>query len=171
MIAAIPTKYALHATQPPLSKNAPAIRAMIGSLAPQGIKVVVIIVILRSLSFSIVRDAITPGTPQPEPISIGIKDLPDSPNLRKILSMINATRAIYPQDSRNARKINNTSICGTKPSTAPTPATIPSRINSLSQSAQPIETSTFSIAGGIISPNSTSLVQSVTNAPTVVTDT
>lgn len=31
MIAAIPTKYALHATQPALSKNAPAIKAMIGS--------------------------------------------------------------------------------------------------------------------------------------------
>ena len=97
------------------SKNAPAIKAMIGSLAPQGINVVVIMVILRSLSFSIVLEAMIPGTPHPLPISIGMKDFPERPNLRKILSMIKATRAIYPHDSRNARKINNTSICGTKP--------------------------------------------------------
>ena len=56
-----------------LLKNAPAIIAMIGSFAPQGTNVVVMIVILRSRSFSIVREAITPGTPHPEPISIGIK--------------------------------------------------------------------------------------------------
>ena len=53
--------------------NAPAISAMIGSFAPQGMNVVVIIVIFLSLSFSIVRDAITPGTPQPVPMSIGMK--------------------------------------------------------------------------------------------------
>ena len=53
---------------------------MIGNLAPQGIKVVVITVILRSRSLSIVRDAITPGIPQPVATSIGIKDLPESPN-------------------------------------------------------------------------------------------
>ena len=68
--------------------------AMNGSLAPQGINVVVIIVILRSLSFSIVREAMIPGTPQPEPISIGMNDLPERPNLRKILSIMNAIRAI-----------------------------------------------------------------------------
>ena len=136
MIAAIPTKYALQETHPALSKNAPAINAMIGSFAPQGTKVVVITVILRSLSFSMVREAITPGTPHPLPISIGIKDLPESPNLRKILSMINATLAMYPQDSKNARKMNSTNICGTNPRTAPTPPTTPSAIRLVSQSAQ-----------------------------------
>ena len=110
IIAAIPTKYALGATQEAPPNIAPAIRAIIGSFAPHGIKVVVMIVILRSLSFSIVLDAMTPGTPQPVPISIGIKDFPDRPNLRKIRSMIKAIRAIYPQPSRNARKRNNTSI-------------------------------------------------------------
>ena len=75
-------------------KIAPATIAMNGSLAPQGINVVVIIVILRSLSFSIVREAMIPGTPQPEPISIGMNDLPERPNLRKILSIMNAIRAI-----------------------------------------------------------------------------
>ena len=94
MIAAIPTKYALGATQEAPLNRAPAISAMIGSFAPQGIKVVVMIVILRSLSFSIVREAMIPGTPQPVPISIGMKDLPERPNLRKIRSMINATRAM-----------------------------------------------------------------------------
>ena len=94
IIAAIPTKYALGATHEAPPNNAPAIKAMIGSFAPQGINVVVIIVILRSRSFSIVREAITPGTPQPVPINIGINDFPERPNLRKILSMMKATRAI-----------------------------------------------------------------------------
>jgi len=93
-IAATPTKYALHATHPALSKKAPAIKAIIGSFAPQGIKVVVMIVILRSRSLSIVLDAITPGTPHPLPISIGMNDFPESPNLRNTRSMMNATRAM-----------------------------------------------------------------------------
>ena len=46
MIAAIPTKYALGATHGAPPKIAPAIRAMIGSFAPHGIKVVVMMVIL-----------------------------------------------------------------------------------------------------------------------------
>ena len=51
-------------------------------------------VILRSRSFSMVRLAIMPGTPQPEPTSIGMKLLPERPNLRKMRSIINAIRAI-----------------------------------------------------------------------------
>ena len=42
----------------------------------------------------IVREAMTPGTPQPVPINIGIKLLPDNPNLRNTRSMTNAIRAI-----------------------------------------------------------------------------
>jgi len=144
---------------------------MIGSFAPQGTKVVVIIVILRSRSFSIVREAITPGTPHPLPISIGMKDLPESPNLRKIRSMINATRAMYPQDSRNARNANSTSICGTKPSTAPTPEITPSTIRPVSQSAHPMFSNKLCAPGMIHSPNSVSFVQSVKIEPIVVTDT
>jgi len=94
IIENIPRKYADGATHGAPSKIAPATIAMNGSLAPQGINVVVIIVILRSLSFSIVREAMIPGTPQPEPISIGMNDLPERPNLRKILSIMNAIRAI-----------------------------------------------------------------------------
>ena len=129
-------------------KNAPAINAIIGSFAPQGTNVVVMIVILRSRSFSIVLDAMIPGTPHPLPINIGMNDFPERPNFLKILSMINATLAIYPQLSRKAKKINNTSICGTKPSTAPTPATIPSRINPCNQPAQLIASSAFPIITG-----------------------
>lgn len=87
-------KYAEVATQPEPPNSAPANRAMIGIFAPQGINEVVMIVMRRSRSFSMVRDAMIPGTEQPEPMSIGIKLLPDSPNLRKILSIMNATRAI-----------------------------------------------------------------------------
>ena len=74
--------------------SAPANKPMMGILAPQGMKQVVIMVIRRSRSFSMVRDAITPGTPQPVPTSMGIKLLPDRPNLRKMRSIIKATRAI-----------------------------------------------------------------------------
>ena len=94
MMAAMPMKYAEVATQALPPKIAPAIMAMNGTFAPQGIKVVVIIVIRRSRSFSMVREAMTPGTPQPVPISIGMKDLPDRPNLRKIRSRTKAIRAM-----------------------------------------------------------------------------
>ena len=94
IIAAIPIKYAEGATQGAPLNIAPATIAINGSLAPQGINVVVIIVIRRSRSFSIVLDAMIPGTPQPVPIRIGMNDLPDKPKRRKILSMMNAIRAI-----------------------------------------------------------------------------
>ena len=60
---------------------------------------------------------------------------------------------------------NSTSICGTKPSTAPTPATMPSLMRPMSQSAQPMETRKPSTAGGTILPKRTSLVQSVAMVP------
>ena len=90
----MPTKYALVATHAEPPKIAPAIIAMNGTFAPQGMKVVVMIVIRRSRSFSMVREAMMPGIPQPVPISIGMKDLPDRPNLRKIRSSTNAIRAM-----------------------------------------------------------------------------
>ena len=93
-IAAMPMKYALVDTQGDPPKIAPAIMAMNGTFAPQGIKVVVMMVMRRSRSFSMVREAMIPGTPQPTPISIGMKDLPDRPNLRKIRSSTKAIRAI-----------------------------------------------------------------------------
>ena len=92
MIAAIPTKYAEVAIQAEPWKIAPAIIAINGTFAPQGIKVVVIMVIFLSRSFSMVLDAIIPGTPQPVPINIGIKDLPERPNFLNTLSKTNAIR-------------------------------------------------------------------------------
>lgn len=94
IIAATPAKYARGAIHHAPPNNAVPIIAIIGILAPHGINVVVMIVILRSLSLSIVLEAITPGTPQPEPINIGMKDFPERPNLRKILSIMKATLAI-----------------------------------------------------------------------------
>ena len=85
--------------------------------------------------------------------------------------MINATRAMYPQDSKIARKKNRTNICGTKPSTAPTPEMIPSTIRPVNQSAQPIPSKKLCAAGMIHSPNSLSFVQSVKIPPSVEIDT
>ena len=45
-----------------------------GIFAPQGIIVVVMMVMRRSFSFSMVLVAMTAGTPQPEAISIGMND-------------------------------------------------------------------------------------------------
>ena len=94
MIAAMPMKYAEVETIALPPKRAPAIIAMNGTFAPQGMKVVVMIVIRRSRSFSMVREAMIPGTPQPTPMSIGMKDLPERPNLRKIRSRTKAIRAM-----------------------------------------------------------------------------
>ena len=131
--------------------------------------VVVIIVIRRSRSCSIVREAIMPGTPQPIPISIGMNDLPDNPKRRKIRSMINATRAIYPQSSNMDSIRNSTSICGTKPITEPAPPTIPSTISPVSQPAVPIPSRNPCTAGFTHSLTITSFVKSVSMPPTVVT--
>ena len=94
MIAAMPMKYAEVETQGLPPNRAPAIIPIKGTFAPQGIKVVVITVILRSRSFSMVLEAIIPGTPHPTPMSMGIKLLPESPNLRNTRSRTNAIRAI-----------------------------------------------------------------------------
>ena len=67
---------------------------MIGSFALHGMNVVVIIVIFRSRSFSIVRDDMMPGTPQPVPIRMEMNDLPESPNRWKTRSSMKAIRAM-----------------------------------------------------------------------------
>ena len=94
MIAAMPMKYAETDINADPPNRAPATIAMNGSFAPQGMKVVVMIVIRRSRSFSIVRAAIIPGIPQPVPTSIGMKDLPERPNFLKIRSRTKAIRAM-----------------------------------------------------------------------------
>ena len=67
---------------------------MMGVLAPHGMNVVVMMVMRLSFSFSMVRVAMMPGTPQPMETSMGMKDFPERPNLRKMRSMMKATRAM-----------------------------------------------------------------------------
>ena len=110
-----------------------------------------------------------PGTPQPDEISKGMKLFPDNPNLRKILSMINATRAIYPQSSRKLKNRNTIAICGTNPIGAPIPAMMPSHTSDLTQSEAPSTSIRLCAPPVIHSPKRTSFVQSVTTVPTVVT--
>ena len=83
-------------------------------------------VIRRSLSDGSVLLAITPGTVHPNPISMGTILLPESPILRRSLSMTNATLAIYPLSSRRERKKNRVTMMGRKLRTLPTPLKIPS---------------------------------------------
>ena len=94
MMAAMPMKYAEVATHALPPKIAPAIMAINGTFAPQGINVVVMMVMRLSRSFSMVREAMIPGTPQPVPMSMGINDLPLRPNLRNTRSSTNAIRAM-----------------------------------------------------------------------------
>jgi len=65
-----------------------------GSLAVQLIKGVSRMVIFRSRSLVKVRVAMTAGTVQPKPMSMGTMLLPDRPILRSSLSITKATRAI-----------------------------------------------------------------------------
>ena len=65
-----------------------------GSLAEQLIKGVSKMVIFLSRSDGSVRLAITPGTVQPKPISIGTILRPDRPIFRSSLTMTKATRAM-----------------------------------------------------------------------------
>ena len=117
-----------------------------------------------------VRDAIIPGTEQPEPISMEIYDLPDRPNLLNILSIINAARAMYPHSSSSERSKNRIAIWGTKPRTAPTPPMIPSTIRPVSQLTTPNPSRNEERGAMIHSPNRVSFVKSVTKVPTVVTE-
>ena len=92
--ATLPEKYITKLTQPALSKNAPANRAITGSLAPQGMKGASIAVARRSRSLRMVRQAIMPGIAQPVPMTMGITDLPDSPTFLKMGSSTTVARAI-----------------------------------------------------------------------------
>ena len=167
MIEPMPIKYAEAAISGDPPNTAPAISPMIGSLAPHGMNVVVITVSLRSLSCSIVREAMIPGIPQPVATRHGMKLLPESPNCLKIRSITNATLLMYPISSSIASSRKSTIICGTNPSTAPTPATIPFWTSPYSHvsSATPIDASTPSRNPGTHSPKITSLVKSVAAVP------
>ena len=91
-------------------------------------------VILRSLSFSSVREAMIAGTEQPNPISSGMKDLPERPKRLNARSIMNAALAIYPLSSSRERKKNKIAICGRKTRTPPTPGIMPSETREKSHS-------------------------------------
>ena len=123
----MPVKYSIIITSALLSgKNAAEKNPYIGSLAEQLINGVRSMVILRSLSDGSVLLAITPGTVQPKPISIGTILLPDRPIFLSSLSITKATLAIYPLSSNMDRKKNSVTIIGRNASTLPTPLKIPS---------------------------------------------
>jgi len=63
--------------------DGPEKRTMITVFALHGMNVARMIVMRRSRAFSIVRAAITAGTPHPFPTIMGMKDLPERPNPRK----------------------------------------------------------------------------------------
>ncbi len=171
MTANTPIKYAEVAIHAFPLNNAPAINPTMGIFAPQGIKQVVMMVIFLSLSCSMVRDAITPGIPQPVDTSMGMKLLPERPNFLKILSMMKAIRDIYPTSSKMARNTNKMSIWGTNPSTAPTPPTMPSATRLTSQGATAMFCKSVVTPGTIHSPKIVSLVYVVTKSPTEPMDT
>ena len=125
-ISTIPDRYIVALTQPALSKNAPANKAMTGIFAPHGINGASIAVALRSRSFRMVRLAIMPGTAQPIVITNGITDLPERPTFLKIGSSTTATRDIYPQSSKIAIRKYITITSGRNPTTAITPPITPS---------------------------------------------
>ncbi|MPN12241.1 hypothetical protein SDC9_159553 [bioreactor metagenome] len=102
----IPIIYSEGAIQALSEKKAAINMANTGHFAPQGMKGVSMMVIFLSFSFSMVLVAMIPGTEHPVPISMGIKDLPERPNLLKILSMMKATLAIYPLSSSREMKKN-----------------------------------------------------------------
>ena len=93
-IRRIPTRYMVAETHHASAKKAPANKAITGIFAPHGINGVSIAVVRRSLSFRIVRDAITPGIAQPVPITMGITDFPERPTLLKIGSSTTVALAI-----------------------------------------------------------------------------
>ena len=75
-------------------RRSPATAVKMGSFAPHEKKGMTRTVAVRSCSSASVRVLIMAGSEQPKPMIMGMKALPESPNLRKILSKMNATRAM-----------------------------------------------------------------------------
>ena len=123
----------------------------------------------RSLSFSMVLEAIIPGIPHPEEIKSGIKLFPESPKWRKIRSITNAIRTMYPISSKMERSRNKRAICGRKPNTATKPPRIPSTTRPVIKSLAPRLPRKLP-AASMIAPPKVSLAQSVPMVPRVVTE-
>ena len=76
------------------AKKVPASTIYTGSLAEHDMKGVIRMVSILSFSFSRVRVAMIAGTLHPNPMSMGIKDLPCRPEVCITLSIKNAALAI-----------------------------------------------------------------------------
>ena len=118
--------------------SAPATAVSMGSFAPQEKNGITRTVAVLSFSSASVLVLIIAGTEQPKPMIIGRNALPESPNLRNILSRMNAIRAIYPESSRIEKNKNNTRIGGRNERTAVIPSMIPLLIRPFAQSAIPL---------------------------------
>ncbi len=79
---------------PQIPQIPPATAVKMGNFAPQEKNGITRSVAVRSCSSASVRVLIMAGTEQPKPMIIGINALPESPNLRKTRSNINAARAM-----------------------------------------------------------------------------
>ena len=79
------------------------------------------------------RDAadIIAGTAQPKPVTRGITHPPDSPSLRRGLSIMAAAFDMYPLSCNIPNSKNRTAIIGIKERTLPTPGHIPFIMRSL----------------------------------------
>ena len=97
-----------------LPKNIPLNKIYTGYFALQDINGVINITRSRSFLDSKVRLAMIAGTVHPNPNTIGIKALPDNPNLSMISFITYATRAIYPLSSKKASAKNKMMIFGKK---------------------------------------------------------
>jgi hypothetical protein len=93
------------------------------------------IVRIRSFLLSSDRVAIIAGTLHPNPISMGINDLPCNPIRCMILSIRKAARAIYPVSSNKAIQKNSSKIFGKNIIILPTPAMMPSTTRSFNRLA------------------------------------
>lgn len=95
------------------------------------------IVFKRSLWFSNALVAMTAGTVQPNPNSIGRNARPESPTIPIVSFMTYATLAIYPLSSRNASARKRIKIFGRNVRIPPTPASAPSTTREITQSEAP----------------------------------
>ena len=86
MISAFPT--------PKEATIAPATAVRMGSFAPHEKKGMTRMVAVLSLSSASVLVLMVAGMEQPKPMIMGMNALPESPNLRKMRSRMNATRAM-----------------------------------------------------------------------------
>ena len=101
-------------------------------------KQVVIMVMRRSRSFSMVREAITPGTPQPVPTSTGMKLLPDEAETAEDTVHDEGDTGHIAHILQDGQQEEQNQHLGNEAQHRAPPATIPSMIGPYSQPATPM---------------------------------